>query len=342
AIALIAVFYSIDKWYAFVILGIAASLQELLWVPILFVLVYIAAVKGAFKGVKAMAGSIAVFLVINGYFMLENPGIFISHVLAPVNGYLLPFLLSPIPSLLMLFYPVSMHGLELIFYCSIAIGAVAVYIAKNKIFIASMSLFAYFFLYHTLVAYFALSITMLFIITVIETGKTSSKQTGRRYVNNSINERRLKAGYVILAVLAVALVAVVISSHYSYMHNFGVSVSYEGIAANGTYAILGISNEGNMALNASVLEVYSTNSIEENTLGLSVSEPKYITNMSTCNTLCMERNYMNYNILQLFPKSVYKVKLFLQQNTSSMRCEIYTKYYYYECPQIIINNIKRQ
>ncbi|MCL4388059.1 hypothetical protein M1567_02815 [Candidatus Marsarchaeota archaeon] len=338
AIAMIALFYSIDKWYAFAILGIAASLQELLWVPILFALAYIAAAKGVISGVKAAAGAIAVFVAINGYFILENPGIFISHVLAPVNGYLLPFLLSPIPSLLMMFYPLSMHGLELVFYISIAIGVVAVYIARNKMLVASMSLFVYFFLYHTLVAYFALSITMLFFIAVVETEKAKPKQIKKQKQQSEIRELRLKIGYAALAVLTIALATVVVYSHYSYARDFGVSVSYEGITANGTYAILGISNGGNKAINASVLEVYSTNSIEENTLGLSVSQPKHITNMSVCGATCRELNYMNYNILSLLPKHFYNIKILLPSNTSSMRCEIYTKYYYYECPPIIINN----
>jgi hypothetical protein len=338
AIAMIALFYSIDKWYAFAILGIAASLQELLWIPILFALAYIAASRGIIRGAKAAVGAIAVFAVINGYFMLENPGIFISHVLAPVNGYLLPFLLSPIPSLLMMFYPVSMHGLELVFYISIAIGAVTVYIARNKMLVASMSLFAYFFLYHTLVAYFALSITLLFFIAVIETEKAKPKQIKKQKQQSEIRELRLKIGYAALAVLTIALATVVVYSHYSYARDFGVSVSYEGITSNGTYAILGISNGGNKAINASVLEVYSTNSIEENTLGLSVSQPKYITNMSVCSATCRELNYMNYNILALLPKHFYDIKILLPSNTSSMRCEIYTKYYYYECPQIMINN----
>ncbi len=342
AIALIAVFYSIDKWYAFVVLGIAASLQELLWIPILFAIVYIAASRGVIRGAKASIGAIAIFIVINGYFILENPGIYISHMLAPVNGYLLPFLLSPIPSLLMLFYPVSMHGLELIFYISIAMGATVVYVARNKMLVASMSLFAYFFLYHTLAAYFAVSITLLFFIIVMETKETTAKRIKKRRAHNPIPEQRLKIGYVVLAVLALAMVVVIAHSHYSYAHDFGISVSYEGMSANGTYAVLGISNGGNKALNASVLEVYSTNSIEENTLGLSVSQPEYITNMSVCNTSCMESNYMNYNILALQSGQVYRVRLFLPTNMSSMRCEIYTKYYYYECPPVTINNLEQK
>ena len=338
AIAMIALFYSIDKWYAFAIFGIAASLQELLWVPILFALAYIAAKNGIIRGAKAGVGAIAVFAAINGYFIVENPGIFISHVLAPVNGYLLPFLLSPIPSLLMMFYPVSMHGLELIFYISIAMGVVAVYVARNKMLVASMSLFAYYFLYHTLVAYFALSIALLFFIAVIETEKAKPKQIKKQEQPREIQGRRLKIGYAALTVLAIALVTVVIYSHYFYMHDFGVNVSYEGIAANRTYAILGISNGGNRVINVSLLEVYSTNSIEENTFGLSVSQPKYITNMSVCNAKCRELNYMNYNILALLPKRFYNIRILLPSNTSSMRCEIYTKYYYYECPPITINN----
>ena len=238
----------------------------------------------------------------------------------------------------MIFYPVSMHGLELIFYIATAIGAVAVYVARNKMLIASMSLFVYFFLYHTLVAYFALSITMLFFIAVVETEKAKPKRIKKQKQRGEILELRLKIGYAALAVLTIALATVVVYSHYSYAHDFGVIVSYEGITANGTYAILGISNRGNEAINASVLEVYSTNSIEENTLGLSVSKPEYITNMSVCDAKCRELNYMNYNILALLPKHSYNIKILLPSNTSSMRCEIYTKYYYYECPPITINN----
>lgn len=342
AIALIAVFYSIDKWYAFLIFGIAASLQELLWIPILFALAYVASAKGIVKGAKATAGAIAVFIIINGYFILESPGIFISHILEPVNGYLVPFLLSPIPSLLMMFYPVSMHGLEVIFYISIAIGAVAVYISKNKMLVASMSLLAYFFLYHTLVAYFAVSITLLFFITVMEAKEARVVRIKKSRAHDKIARRKLEIGYSVLAALAFVLIIAVVQSHYSYVHDFGVSVSYKGISANGAYAILDIRNGGSEALNASVLEVYSTNSIEENTIGLSVSEPVYITNMSVCDASCMKSNYMNYNILALSPGRSYAVKLLLPANMSSMRCEIYTKYYYYECKPITINNLERE
>ncbi len=334
AIALIAVFYSIDKWYVFAALGLAASLQELLWIPALFVLVYIAAARGMAKGIKYALGSIAVFIAINGYFILESPGIFISHILAPVNGYLLPFLLSPIPSLLMLFYPVSMHGLELIFYVSIAIGAVAVYISKNKMLVASMSLLAYFFLYHTLVAYFAVSITLLFFIMVMETKKTKTGSAKKPLKHDKIARRKLEIGYAAMAALAFVLAVIIVQSHYSYVHDFGVSTSYKGISANGTYAILDIRNGGNEALNASVIEVYSNNSIEENIVGLSVSKPAYITNMSVCDASCMKSSYMNYNILALSPGHSYTIKLLLPSNASSTRCAIYTEYYYYECQPI--------
>jgi hypothetical protein len=339
AIALIAMFYSIDKWYAFAVLGLAATLQELLWIPIIFVLAYMAATDGTVRGAKTAIGAAAVFLLINGYFILQNPGIFLSHVIAPVNSYLVPFLLSPVPSLLMLFYPVSMHGLELVFYVSIAIGAVAVYISRNKVIIASMSLLAYFFLYHTLVAYFAFSITMLFFIAVMETDK-EPKRAIKKHDKAGLNRnRRIRTGYAALSALAILLIFVVAYSHYSYLHYFGVNVSYEGMTDNGTYAVIGISNNGIEALNASIIEVYSTNSIEENTLGFSVSEPEYITNMSSCDSACMKLNYINYNILELLPKHSYRAKIFLPQNTSSLRCDIYTKYYYYECPAIIINKL---
>jgi len=337
-ITLMLVFYSIDKWYAFAFIGIAISMQELLWIPSLLVLVYIASTKGITKGIKNAFGAVLVFILINAYFIIQSPMLFVKDVFAPVNGMLLPLPISIGPSLIAMFYPISMHGFEYIFYISILISVIAVYFARNKLLVASMSLFSYFMLYHTLVAYFAIAATLLFMIIIIDDPVQNIKipkfNIKTRAKNKSSDLHKRNAFIAVFASIFL-LFLIIVFSHASYVKNFGVGVSYNGIAKNGTYAMLTIVDNGIYPQNVSILGFYSTNSIVENIEGLSVSNPKYITNISSCNQLCMKNNYLNYNILHLEPKKSYQILLLIPNNTVSLRCVIYTEEYYYECNPIL-------
>jgi hypothetical protein len=338
-IVLMLIFYSIDKWYAFLFIGIAVSIQELLWIPALLALVYIASTRGIVKGVKNIVGTALIFILINAYFILQSPMLFVRDVFAPVNGMLLPLLLSPGPSLLAMFYPISMHGFEYIFYISIVISIIGVYFARNKLLIASMSLFSYLMLYHAMVAYFAMPAVLMFVIIVMEKpvyGNIGTIKTIKRHRKNNVKDLRNRNALIAISGAIIVLFLLIIYFHASYINNFGIHVSYNGTARNETYAVLRISDESIYTRNVSILEIYSTNAIEENTGGLSVSNTRYITNASYCNQLCMNENYINYNILHLKSKSTNKVLLFIPNGTETLRCIIYTSRYYYECPALTL------
>lgn len=333
------VFYSIDKWYAFVFLGVAASVQELLWVPVLLAVVYIFADRGFRAGLKTSLGSAAVFLVINAYFIIQGPMEYIRHVFAPISGALVPFLLSPFPYLINSYYPVSINGLEYLFYISIVLGAVAVYATRNKLMIGAMSIMAYFFLYHSLITYAALGGVMIFMALAIDAGnrnwhKKKARRIRKYKAKRAFLSRKMMPGLIAIAMAVFAMAAVALYFHSAYSANFGISATYNGIK-NNTYAIVEIKDNGTVASNVSVLVSYSGNGIIENTEGFSASEPAIITNDSDCVGECMAENYINYNILHLHGGKTYSVAVLIPPNATEMRCLLYTDDYFYECPRLM-------
>ncbi|MCL4371861.1 hypothetical protein M1373_00905 [Candidatus Marsarchaeota archaeon] len=334
---LIIMLLEIDSKYVWVWMGLAASLQEILWVPIVLAVAYIYSRHGAKHTAKMVGAAVLLFLAINAYFIAQSPSTYIGAVFKPVNGALLPYYLSPFPQLLQRFYPISIGGMSVLFYIAILISILVVLYSRNLIAILAMSAVCYFVLYHALVVYYAMFIAIIPLALIID----KSMPVAARAKRTAMPLRRHRAAFYFALGLCIAGIALaVIAYHAAYESNFGISAKVYGITMhNGsTYALLNISNEGPKVQNVSILAFYFYNGSSMNIEGLSVSNLSTITNMSSCNAQCQERNPINYNILHLNGTG-YRVKLAIPVyagNRTSVSCFIYKEGYAYECRNIFL------
>ena len=85
ALLLIAL-YRVESRYLWVVLGVLASLQEEVWVIVLLFLIYVLRNYGVKKCSYNLLGTVFVFILINGYFMMLSPLAFVRGILSVANG----------------------------------------------------------------------------------------------------------------------------------------------------------------------------------------------------------------------------------------------------------------
>ena len=113
-------YFKIDRWYSFVLLGVAAALQEELWLPVILLIVYASNTYGYKKGMRIFAGTILVFLALNIYFIALNPTAFFGSLFSPISAYIFPVSLAPFGYSLLIYF----HMLLSSFFI-VDIGAIA-------------------------------------------------------------------------------------------------------------------------------------------------------------------------------------------------------------------------
>jgi uncharacterized membrane protein len=221
-LALILLAYAkIGSKYSWILLGVAASLQEELWFPILLLIAYSFNTYGLRKGMKDLVGAGAIFLLFNGYFILLSPAAYLHDILL-VNNALMPSAPAPIGFFIFMNYTIPISAYFVLF----ALSAVAVVLLSlyfnNKKAIPVLGFVPLLFMSHALLSYYYLFIVML--VTVIYM-KPQKQHEG---ILRSYIKRNASLGYVFAAIL-VALCAVgalfLIQSHTSYVNaaDFGVS-----------------------------------------------------------------------------------------------------------------------
>ena len=82
-------YLKLETNYGWLLLGLCASLQQELWLPVLMLIVYSYRNYGKSIGIKNLIGTIGVFAIINGYFFFLAPVAFIHSVFLPINECLL-------------------------------------------------------------------------------------------------------------------------------------------------------------------------------------------------------------------------------------------------------------
>ncbi|MCL5404225.1 MAG: hypothetical protein M1125_00075 [Candidatus Marsarchaeota archaeon] len=336
---LIIMLLEIDSKYVWVWMGLAASLQEILWVPIVLAVAYIYSRHGAKHTAKMVGAAVLLFLAINAYFIAQSPSTYIGAVFKPVNGALLPYYLSPFPQLLQRFYPISIGGMEFIFYFSVIISALVVMYMSSRLFIVVMSIFSYYMLYHALIAYYSVFITIIPLVLLMP-AMALRKNYFRALIAKLGISQSLGFGIMLVAFVAI-LFGGISYYHNAYESNFGISITNQTLVIHNYsgYDMLNLKNVGPKTQNVSILAFYFYKEHGQATEGLNIGNNTTITNMSSCNAQCQERNPINYNILHLNGTS-YMVKLKLPYYNSStglsLRCFIYKEDYVYECRSITI------
>lgn len=235
--ALLAIAYAkIDNRYSWVFLGIAASIQEELWMPVILLIVYSFVNRGIGTGLKNAFGAVGVFLIVNSYFILLGPTAFFASVFSPVSRYLFTTPVAPIGFLLLTHYHMLYGTFPLEFALSFLFMLTLFAYVNRKELVGLFSMLPFFFLSHSLPDYYAFFI--LFFVFSFYAAKSKGGISGSRHVY------RLVKGYVaaILILIAFTMIVVGYNSHQEYVRGFNVSVanqsaylSYHPNATNATY-----------------------------------------------------------------------------------------------------------
>lgn len=206
--------------YAWLPLGLCASLQEELWLPVIFLLVYSFNSYGWKKGFRDVAGTLAIFLVINSYFIATAPTAYLSSVLTPLNGFYLPSGLGAVGAALMDYYPVLMSTYTHLFdVVTVVLILVFAYFNRKEL-VGLFSLIPLVFLVHVLPAYYTFFIFVTFFAFFAEKER---RRSGPGALGAALRRHKPVFASVVVLLVAYAVYSVIVS-HSAYASNFNVSL----------------------------------------------------------------------------------------------------------------------
>jgi hypothetical protein len=323
--------------YSWVLFGLCLAIQELLWVPIILLLVYSANNYGFKKASLDVLGAVVVFLIINGYFIALGPSAFLSGVFNPIGKLLFPITASPISFLMLSNYQILITSYSTLFTLSILAVIVLYAYFSKKILIGLFSIVPFLFLSHALNSYFVFFVAFLFVTTLMEEEKHNVG-----FLEKLLHEKRILVPLAIIALLLVSCY-LVYSSHILYSKAFDISVKNQSLSYNST------SNESvykatiyynNLSTSSIYLMFYGyTNrgSIEQ----LGINNQSIIATSQVCssgNVTCM----VNPNRIYLNGSGAYTIKANLSNSNQSsslndVRMSIYTGEYFYMPSPVLVS-----
>ncbi len=331
AVVLLA-FYFIDNKYLWILLGIAASLQEQLWIVVILMLAYSFRAHGAKRGSINLAGTLLVFLLINGYFIAANPSAFFSQVIAPASSYILPNSSAPIGFSILMIYN-TLLSLESILFISATILSIILFLwLEDKRLIFLLSLLPLMFLYHAILPYYTFFLAAMIVTLYIKNG---AKRADARRLPSALATR---VALSCIAILALSTALFIVSSHNAF-EKIGISVANQSLpppTSNYTLynASLSYSSNtlGSLTLQESVMYSYQAVPVAYGMHGDEILiKPYYnLTNESlqykvNPNRILLTGQSGAINISVKIPSnSINKVSL--------AECVIYNGPYYYICP----------
>lgn len=214
-ISAILAFYIIDSKYLWIVLGLAASLQELLWVAVILFIVYTFRNHGARRGILTIMGTAAIFLMINGYFIAAGPSQYFSQVLAPESGYIIPSSGAPFGYALVTLYNVLLSSSNVLFYAAILSVIIAFAYLNEKRLIFLFSLVPLMFLFRGIYPYYIFFLPLT-VLTLFVTGRKAAKGRARPFYMN--------AAIASISVIAIVSALLLIQSHNMFA-SAGISVT---------------------------------------------------------------------------------------------------------------------
>ncbi|MGI0100739.1 MAG: hypothetical protein ACREBH_03440 [Candidatus Micrarchaeaceae archaeon] len=222
---LILAYRMLDTKYSWVFLGLCLAIQEMLWVPVVLLLLYSLNNKGIKKGVYDILGSLFVFLLVNSYFIALGPSTFFNAIFEPLGKLLMPVGSSPLFGFFLLAnYHILLGSYTLVYGIIILLAALAYVYINDKVFVGLLSMIPFLFLSRPLIAYYTFFIVFLFVAMLIKEDRSRKLGVIEKY----LHER--KAIFVaIVCLLAALLVVVIYSSHVSYLRGFNIGISNQSL-----------------------------------------------------------------------------------------------------------------
>ena len=224
--ALILAYAKIESKYAWLILGVCASLQELLWIPVILLIAYKTSREGLHEGVRSFGGSVLVFLALNSYLIAIGPLAFVHGVFSPI-GNIMPDSGGVFGYLISVVYgtAVSITGILFIMAALCAVAAF-LYVGEKKM-IPILSLLPLLFLSHNLLYYPVFFIA--FSLAAFSVKEHSFE--GKRFL---LPSKLRKALIGAMAVLVLSGAAAILYSHAGYLRYFDIHT--ESVSLNSSIA----------------------------------------------------------------------------------------------------------
>jgi uncharacterized membrane protein len=317
--ALVIAYFSMDEWYFGLLLGIAASIQQLAWLPVILLFAYKYHNSGFRKTLKDLAISLATFLAISAYFLLSAPIIYLKSLFLSVGGSFIPTGLGPIGLLLMKSFNIPLAYFPVIFYSTFLLGAIAFLKLNDKRMIGIFSLLPFFFLNYARSEYYVLFISLSIVLFAIDSNKPIKRKLGTEYL-------------VLGACIALAIIALIAYGHIQYIHAVGISVT----GASTTYTSNSLEYSARLSRQATVagnftavLYFFHGNYTEPyiyDAVGIfSTKYPILVENNST----------LQHDIIHFpnGPTEEFNFTIRAQSEADQyLQCAIYDKAYFYICP----------
>ena len=325
-LALLVLAYSkLDSKWSWLLLGLCASIQEELWLPVLFLLAYSLNNYGLKKGIRDIAGTAAVFLALNSYFILGNPSAFFGSIFGPIQQLLFPNAISPLGFALVTSYQIPLTSFGALFALAVLASLLALIYLNRKVLIGLLSMLPLLVLSHSNPIYY--TFFAAFLVVTMFVGEKKVEGAATKYLR-----RKSLLFYGMMALIAASAVAVVYLSHLSYLHSFDLSASNSSLQTlagqnESIYsATLHYSNLSNNTVYMVLFGSYGTNMSAFGLLGERIVEnASYCTNYPCAvnpNVFVLPANRTSYDISAMIPwpggERVYAV-----------RPVIYNSAYYY-------------
>lgn len=225
---LILAYVKLESRYSWVLLGLCASFQELLWLPVGLLLLYTFNNYGFKKGLYSTIGSVIVFILVNSYFIAINPGAFVNSVLVPINNILTPSSSAPFSYLINILYGTSLKIDGLIFGTVCILMALVFLYFNNKKLVGILSFIPLLFTLHANMEIFgSFFITFTVAILFITEGKEKVKPIW----SNWLRQQRTLFFFSFATIVLLVLLAV-FNSHLAYEKNFNLSITNQQVYLN--------------------------------------------------------------------------------------------------------------
>ncbi|MEM0201862.1 MAG: hypothetical protein QXR73_01660 [Candidatus Micrarchaeaceae archaeon] len=325
-------YFKIDKWYSFALLGIAAALQQELWLPVILLIVYAFNTYGYKKGARIFAGTASVFLALNAYFIALSPKAFFGSLFSPLNAYIFPDSLAPFGYYLLVHFHMLLSSFFIVDAGVIAIIILLFKVLNKKQLIPLLSMLPFLFFDRSSSSYYVFfGFMFVFALTVMDKRAPAK----RRRVAKVHRDRSVYIGAMLVLIAFIAVY--VIYSHASFERGFNISVSNQTLytSGNSTYynATLHYRNISNMTV---YFVMFGTLDNYTNLFGLQgyrfLQSPHY----ANCNAFACS---FNPNVFLLNGSGEEELDVSVPNGKlSSIQVMLYSNEYFYAAKSVYLPN----
>ncbi len=325
---LLIAYFKINNKYIWIVLGLILSMQELMFLPVLFLIIYSFNNQGIKRGFYNFVGAISVFAILNLYFLVKNANAFINSVFLAINSYLIPNSLAPFGFFILNYIAIPLSYFKYLFILSsIILILIFIYLNKKEL-IALFSLIPLLFLQRSIIPYFSIFILFLIIILYLE-NKTNEKQKQIKLTLNLF--------YILLSILIISFIIILIFGHYQYLKYYNiyvkqVSFNINNITNTTNYKLLIIYKNTSLNYVNIFINIHKNNNID--TIGLYNEHILVNESYNAINKLKLQNLVNNNFVLLNKTKNNSEISISINGTYNVMRCTLYNNQFYYNCPII--------